>query len=213
MVHCDHPDWIDNRLTVTGPVEQVRAFRAAARGCGAVPWVIDYHQIEEELVALLLRDPPERRSIGLAAAKAIAREFCDFIRDGTEQVHSAVGVSTACPFDLHNLVPVPWEILRLGPDHPDAVAWLWANWGTTWTLRQVEEVAVAPAEQARLGPGLARVRYRFWSADWSPWPALCHLRRDWPTLRFDLTVEYWFGIEAEVEKGKRRGQHSECPKP
>lgn len=185
-MRCDHTDWVHNQLTVTGPEERVRAFRSSARGCGAVPWVLDYDQMEEELVSLLLQEPPERRTIGLEAAKMIARQVRDFVQDGTEAVHAAVGVSTACSFDLHSLVPVPWRILRLGPDHPDAVAWLWANWGTTWTLRRVEERPVAPAEVAALPPGTAMTRYAFWSADWAPWQALRRIRADWPALAFRL---------------------------
>ncbi len=49
-----------------------------------------------------------------------------------------VGVDRGCPFDLHTLVPVPWPILRLGPDHPSAIDWMWTHWGTTWHLRRVE---------------------------------------------------------------------------
>jgi hypothetical protein len=30
----------------------------------------------------------------------------------------------------------------------------------------------------------------FWSADWTPWPALLALRERWPGLRFDLRPLY-----------------------
>lgn len=184
-MRCPHPDWVSNRLSVRGPADRVRAFRAAARGCGAVPWVVDCDQVEEHALALLLRAPPERRGIGLEGAKALAREFRDFVRDGTEAVHAAAGVSRACPFDLHSLVPVPWRVLRLGPDHPEALAWLWENWGTTWTPRQAQELPVAPAERAAGTDDLAR--YAFWTADWAPWRALLRIRADWPDLRVAMT--------------------------
>ena len=35
-----------------------------------------------------------------------------------------------------------------------------------------------------------RLRLGFWSADWTPWPALARLRRDWPALRFELRPLY-----------------------
>ncbi len=185
-MRCAHTDWVHNRLTVTGPAERVRAFRIAARGCGAVPWVLDYDQLEELTIALILREPPERRLVGLEGAKAIAREWRDFVQDGTEQVHSVVGVSTNCPFDLHSLVPVPWPILCLRPNHPDAVDWLWRHWGTTWTLRRVEELEVTQAERERIKPGDAVASYRFWSADWTPWQALLRIRDEWPALTLRL---------------------------
>ena len=63
------------------------------------------------------------------------------LRDAVARRHALavarVGRSTACPFDLHALVPVPADVLRLGPDHPDALPWLWAHWGTTQALRHV----------------------------------------------------------------------------
>jgi hypothetical protein len=58
-------------------------------------------------------------------------------------------------------------VLRLGPDDPAAIAWLWQSWGTTWALRGVEErpgdAAVAarrPRERAQpvlVGGGLDAV--------------------------------------------------------
>jgi hypothetical protein len=201
-MRCDHPDWVHNRLTVTGSVERARAFRQAARGCGAVPWVIDYDQVQEDTPALLLRPPPAERRIGLEAARALARELRDFVQDGTEQVHAAAGVSTACAFDLHSLVPVPWRILRLGPDHLDSLAWLWPHWGTTWTPRRARELAVPSAEAAALPVGTARLRYGFWTADWAPWPALQQIRQGWPAMQFRLAcATAWPDLVANRPKG------------
>lgn len=132
----------------------------------------------------------------------VARQFRDFVQDGTEEVHAAAGVSTACPFDLHSLVPVPWKILRLGPDHPDAVDWLWANWGTTWTLRRVEELPIVPAEAAALPPGTAMARYSFWSADWAPWPALFKIREEWPALSVALRSNATPAVHAPAPKAR-----------
>ena len=86
-----------------------------------------------------------------------------------------MGVSQACPFDLHALVPVHDHVLRLGPDDPTALAWLWEHWGTTQSLRHVAE-DVAADQDALHRSGLAAehdaFHVTFWSADWTPWRAL-----------------------------------------
>jgi hypothetical protein len=98
-----------------------------------------------------------------------------------EEAVSQVGISRACPFDLHRLLPVPVDILRSGDDDPRAIAWLWEHWGTTWPLRQVE--AVAPS-------GDDTFQVRFCSADWVPWQAITRLQAAWPALRFNARAIY-----------------------
>ena len=100
-----------------------------------------------------------------------------------------VGRSRACPFDLHVLEPVPAAILALGPDHPQALAWLWQHWGTTQALRQVVVLA-EPHEAEAVGAGLAVLRLGFWAADWTPWRALAAVAADWPQLRFETRPLY-----------------------
>jgi hypothetical protein len=93
---------------------------------------------------------------------------------------------------------VPDAILRRGPDDPRALAWLWAHWGTTQTLRHVAEDAAAGAALQRRAtetreggaPGEAVWVLTFWSADWTPWRALARLAAGWPTLRFDARPTY-----------------------
>ena len=83
---------------------------------------------------------------------------------------------------------MPDAILRLGPDHSEAQAWLWQAWGTTQALRHVSEQGVR--EQERGKPSESGFRVSFWSADWSPWQALLALRARWPALRFELQPIY-----------------------
>ncbi|CAH2605894.1 conserved protein of unknown function (plasmid) [Rhodovastum atsumiense] len=179
------PDWVQTTLSVTGPADLVAAFRAAAAGAGVIPWVHDYDRMEEDWFHLFLTAPAEERPISLAGARILARQLREAVWAQHEDAVSMVGVSRACPFDLHSLVPVPFEILRLGDDDPDAIAWLWENWGTTWPLRRVEELppaAPSPAPDAdRHG-----FRVRFWSADWTPWQALARVQAEWPALRFTV---------------------------
>ena len=77
----------------------------------------------------------------------------------------------------------------MGPDHPDALAWLWAQWGTTAALRHVA-VAPAPALRTPVPAGIATLRFTFWSAAWTPWRALAAVAARWPAVRFELRPSY-----------------------
>ena len=84
---------------------------------------------------------------------------------------------------------MPDRLLRLGPDHPEARAWLWTHWGTTQALRHVVALPVPGRGQPRRrDPGLFRVG--FWAADWTPWRAVSALRARWPDLRIDVRPLY-----------------------
>jgi hypothetical protein len=211
-MRCPHPDWLDNRLTVTGPAADYADFRAAAAGAGDAAWVIDYDRLEEELFLLMMSQargdalgaPASARPISAAGARHIAREIRELVWRDHEETVSRVGVARGCPFDLNALVPVPWEVLRLGEDDPRAQAWLWEHWGTTWPLRRVEAWPLPPVRAAALPAGWAGCELRFFSADWSPWPVLAECRRRWPALRFDLGVVYAEAGESPPP-GRRKG--------
>jgi hypothetical protein len=173
-----HPDWLYHTLTVSGPAAALAAFRARAAGAGVVPWLYDYDHMEEDWFHRLLAPPAHQRGISTHGARVLARQLREAVWAEHEHAVSLVGVSRACPFDLHRLVPVPFAILRLGDDHPQALAWLWENWGTTWALRHVR---LLPADAFCVG---------FWSADWSPWPALRRIQADWPALNFRCRAHY-----------------------
>lgn len=153
------PDWLQQTITFTGTPEQLTALKEAAAGSGIVPWVYDYDRMQEDWFHWLA-GPPHRMKT--STARILSRQM----RDATWEMHeSAVGLvgrSKAVPFDLHALCPVPWEILRLGPDDPAALRWMWENWATSWPLRRVE---VAEDE-------LKRWVVRLCSADWTCWPIL-----------------------------------------
>ncbi len=181
-----HTDWLYHRLTVTGPADGVAAFREGAAGAGVIPWRLDLDRMEEDWVHRLLAPP---RRLGLAGARVLARQLRDAVALRHDAATGLVGHGRACRLDLHALVPVPDAMLRLGPDHPDALAWLWARWGTTAALRHV---AAAPPPRLRqpLPAGTAAWRLRFWSADWTPWRALAQVATAWPDLRFDIQPDY-----------------------
>ena len=200
-----HTDWLHHRLLISGPEADLAALRAAAAGAGTVPWEVDFDRVEEDLFHLLAVPPAPAgslsapaRSLSLAGARILAGQ----LREAAARRHALaitqVGHSRACPFDLHTLLPVPAAMLRRGPDDPAALAWLWAHWGTTQTLRHVAEDAAAGAtlqeratKHAREGaPGEAVWVLTFWSADWTPWRALARLAAGWPALRFAARPSY-----------------------
>ncbi|MCB4825323.1 hypothetical protein [Roseicella aerolata] len=183
-------DWLYHHLRVTGTPETVAAFRAAAAGAGLIPWTHDAGAAAERWFHLLLAPPPPAgRTISLEGARILAGQLRDAVEARGQLVAERAPESRACPLDLHRLLPVPDRLLRLGPDHRESHAWLWEHWGTTEALRGVVELPIG-------GRGGARRRDSglywagFWSADWTPWPALLALRARWPRLRLDLRPLY-----------------------
>ena len=188
-----HTDWLYHHLTVTGPAAALAAFRDAAAGAGVIPWVLDLDRMEEDFFLCLAAPPPGHlRTLSLEGARMLAADLRDAVARRHGLAVAGVGRSAACPFDLHALLPVPDPVLRLGPDHPTALSWLWTRWGTTQALRHVT-VQTAPRRSAprRSAPtDAAAFTVTFWSADWTPWRALAALRKTWPALRFDVRPVY-----------------------
>src|ERR1700712_1150667 len=178
-------DWLHHRLTITGPDETVLAFRKAAAGSGGIPWHLDLDQLQEDWFHLLMSSPgrenPDQQTISVAGARVLSGQLRDAVGRRHELAIARVGRSQVCPFDLHVLVPVIQPVLRLGPDDPRALAWLWQHWGTTQALRHVEDHS-RPASDTLV--------FTFWSADWTPWRAVGTLAEAWPTLRFHARPTY-----------------------
>ncbi len=190
-------DWLEHRLAISGPAEEVTRFCAAAAGPGVIPWHAELDAAEEDFFHLLVAPPvPHRRVLGAAGARIVTAELRDAMqRQRALALAEVARGSRACPFDLHALLPVPGDILALGPDHTDALGWLWAHWGTTYGLRRVE-VIPPPRSRVRLpqeaapAPGQGAFHLGFWSADWTPWRALAQLAELWPALRFQVCPIY-----------------------
>ena len=147
------------------------AFRNAACGAGVIPWVLDFNRVEEDGFLRLAASP--QRTLSLDGARP---------RGGRRSPSDVYGRSRACPFDLHALLPVSGAVLRLGPDNPEALAWLWAHWGTAAALRHVALLPPGRAGETAFGVS-------FWSADWTPWRAITAVRDAWPGLLADLETE------------------------
>ena len=177
-----HPDWLYHHLRVSGDPAEVAAFRAAAAGPGVIPWADRLGSAAEDWFHLLAAPPaPQRRSLSLEGCRILAGQLRDVAEARQHRIAERAAASRACALCRHRLLPVPARLLRLGPEAPDCRAWLWAHWGTTAALRGVVELPVPGRGRPRQpDPGLFWAG--FWSADWTPWPAILALRDRWPGL-------------------------------
>jgi len=176
------PDWLLNRLTISGPAAVMARFLATAQGTNAAPWYLDLDREEEKLFAPM--------AAGGAEARSLARELREIIAARHDRVLAGWAGPGQCALDLHRLIPIPPHILQLGPDDPAALRWLWTHWGTTRPLRQVRAL---DGEQDRRLRRVARLIVEFRSADWTPWQAIRRLRQDWPALIFSVQPVYGDG--------------------
>jgi len=183
-----HPDWLHHELTISGAADAVAAFAQAAAGAGGIPWEYPNIDFEEDDRVLALVSPPDgSRGLDLASAQILARELREATLARRNKMTAAKGQKPSCPFDLHALVPVPPDILRLGPDHPASMAWLQTNWGTTWPLRHIQPVPRKPERRKRR---TVQMTLEFWAADWTPWAALATIKQNWPAIRLEIRPIY-----------------------
>jgi hypothetical protein len=184
-VRAASPGWLYHHLTISGPPAAVKAIAETARGSGIIPWRLDFDRVEEDLFNLAATQPARSRSLTIQGCRILARQFRDRVEVRHGKAVALVGRSRTCPFDLQTLLPVPPAILRLGPTHPSAIAWLSAQWGTTDALRQVAE-RQGPSPGGFLSAGHLVIGYSFFTANETPHSAMAQLRILWPELRFGL---------------------------
>ncbi len=179
------PGWLYHHLTASGPAEPLATFVEAARGPGVVPWRHDLAALEEDVFNLTVAQPPARRRLGAEGCRILARQFRAQVEAHQARAAARAGHGHACPFDLHALLPVPDSVLRQGPAHPAALAWLSEHWGTTDRLRHV---ALRPGATAgrRLPGGHGTAGYGFFADGGTPHAAVAQLGPRWPALRFAL---------------------------
>ena len=179
------PDWLYHHLTISGPAEAVEDFAAAARGSGIIPWQLDFAGLEEDVFIRAISQPARDRNLTIEGCRILARQFRERVEAHQAQAATLVGDSLACPFDLHQLLPVPAAVLQLGPTHPTALTWLRVHWGLTDRLRQVT-AQDKPTTGRRLARHHAVIGYGFFTAGDTPHGAVAQFATRWPTLRFCL---------------------------
>ena len=177
--------WLYHHLTVSGPAAEVAAFAEAARGPGVIPWELDMAAIEEWVFTLAVSPPPPRRSLTVAGCRILAQQFRERVEARQTRAAAQAGISRACPFDLHTLLPIPAALLPLGPDHPRSLTWLRQHWGTTDGLRQVAE-RPNPSAGRRLPAHHSTIGYGFFTEGDRPAAAIRQLETRWPGLRMTL---------------------------
>jgi hypothetical protein len=179
------PEYIWNRLEVSGPHQLLFDFVGAASGPGFVDWRPEWHSVYEQIYFGAVRGGAPTRE----AAEHLARELRDVMwrRHEEERVRAELN-SHGVPLDLNALFPIPLRVLRKGFVEAGQ-EWMWANWGVRWPIRHVSF-----AIERRDGVKPAAV-FRFLSEDWSPWIALVRMRERWPELRFEMKAGYLESIE------------------
>lgn len=181
------PPWQSWRLLVYGPDAAMDGFVAQAVGPGLIPWPFDAERVEEDVFALAIgpHGPARgRRGLSVEGCRILARQF----RAAAEVRHARLTMrgTDSCPLDFHRLVPVPERIITLGATHPDARAWLRANWGL---VESPVQVRILPGLKAgrRLPRGHRAIVYGFFTRNGAPDPVIRRLEEHYPTLVFRLT--------------------------
>jgi hypothetical protein len=107
-VWCDEgPDFIFNRLEVSGPDECLYDFIGAASGPGFVDWRPEWHSVYEQIYFGAVRGGAPTRE----AAEHLARKLRDIMwRRHEEERGCAEMDSHRVPLDLNALFPIPRRV-------------------------------------------------------------------------------------------------------
>lgn len=179
------PAWLYHHLIITGPTAEIIAFATAARGSGVIPWQIDAAAMEEDVFNLAVSQPVAHRTLTIQGCRILASQFRDRVEARQVRAAAVFGHSSACPFDLHILLPIPESILHQGSMHPSALAWTKRHWGVGDTLRHVVRL-FAPRPGRRLPKEHGVLGYGFFTSGDTPHAAIAQLAPRWPTLSLTL---------------------------
>src|SRR5271168_3017286 len=129
----DGPDYIWNRLEVSGSAERLYDFIGAASGPGFVDWRPEWYSVYEQIYFEAVRGGAPTRE----AADSLARRLRDILwRRHEEERVRAEKDSHGQPLDLNALFPIPRRVLRKGFVEAGQ-EWMWRNWGVRWPIRRV----------------------------------------------------------------------------
>ena len=182
-VWCDEgPDFIFNRLEVSGPDEPLFDFIGAASGPGFIDWRPEWYGVYEQIYYGAVRGGAPTRE----AAENLARKLRDIMwrRHEEERVRAELDSHRAA-LDLNSLFPIPRRVLRKGFGETGQ-EWMWRNWGVR---RPIRRITFALERRATNG-GMPVALFRFLSEDWPPWVAVLRMRDRWPELRFEMKAGY-----------------------
>lgn len=179
------PAWLYHHLTITGPAAWVESFAKAARGAGVIPWRFDTAAMEEDVFNLAAAQPRHVRSLSIEGCRLLAQQLRDRVEARAARAIALSEMSTACPLDLHTLLPVPEAILRSGPSALESIAWLETHWGVSGRLQQVVVRPDAkPGRRLRKDEACLDFGFFAWAA--TPHAAFAQIGAKWPDLRFVL---------------------------
>lgn len=181
--HDVEPDFIFNRLEVSGPDKWLYDFIGAASGPGFVDWRPEWQGVYEQIYFGAARGGAPTRG----AAEDLARTLRDILWRRHEEERTRADLdSHRVALDLNALFPIPRSVLRRGFGEAGQ-EWMWRNWGVRAPIRRVSfAIGRARADVS----GERRAVFRFLSEDWPPWLALARMRGRWPELAFDLCPSY-----------------------
>src|ERR1700722_9171418 len=131
--HDEGPDFIFNRLDVSGPDECLYDFIGTASGPGFVDWRPEWYSVYEQIYFGAVRGGAPTRE----AAENLARTLRDILwrRHEEERVRAELD-SHRVPLDLNALFPIPRRVLRKGFGEAGQ-EWMWRNWGVRSPVRRV----------------------------------------------------------------------------
>ena len=183
--HDTGPDFILNRLEVSGPDEAFFDFIGAASGPGFIDWGPEWYGVYEQIFYGAVRGGAPTRE----AAENLARKLRDILwrRHEEERVRSEMDPHRVL-LDLNALFPIPRRVLRKGFGEA-AQEWMWANWGVRGPIRRV--TFALERERGDTIGGKPVAVFRFISEDWPPWVAVLRMRERWAGLSFELIPSYF----------------------
>jgi hypothetical protein len=105
------PEFIFNRLEVSGPHKRLYDFIGAASGPGFVDWRPEWYSVYEQIYFGVVKGGAPTRE----AAEHLARNLRDIFwrRHEEERVRAELD-SHRVPLDLNALIPIPRRVLRKG---------------------------------------------------------------------------------------------------
>ena len=138
----------------------------------------------------LVQPPDGSAGLRPAAARVLARQLRSAVEAHQQRVMAAAGTDAVPVRPARDAAGAARRPAR-GPDDPASHAWLRAQLGHDHA--RCGMCGCGPTRPVRRQRHSARLRYEFWSADWTPWAALLGRANAGPPLMFDVRPDYGDG--------------------